>query len=367
MGLPASYGSRESPICCPAMRVEEADEPGGDWDAFAADQDGRELGHAAAWARVLQDGYGLETRYLACRDPSGELAGVLPLCEIRTLKGQRELVSLPFHDTAGVLASGEASSRALVEAALGVARERGCSALELRQASRSPGLPAADEECSPGRVGLVLPLESSEEAQWSSVRAKVRNQVRKAHKEGLELAEWEPPDLLDGFYECFAINMRDLGSPVHAKRFFGAMAEAFGERLRFIVAADRRRAVGGLVAIQTGNRVTVPWASTLRSERRRCPNNLIYWEALRWAVARGASQFDFGRSPVDGGTYRFKRGWGAQERPLPWLRLSPQGQPLPLSALGESRTLVGLSSLWSRLPVSLTRQLGPRLRRHISN
>ena len=105
----------------------------------------------------------------------------------------------------------------------------------------------------------------------------------------------------------------------------------------------------------------------MRSERRRCPNNLIYWEALRWAVALGASHFDFGRSPVGGGTYRFKRGWGAEERPLAWVRLAPQGEPLPLDVLGESRTLAALSSLWTWLPVAWTRRLGPVLRRHLSN
>jgi len=292
---------------------------------------------------------------------------VLPLCEIRTLAGRRELVSLPFHDTAGVLSRCESASSALVEAALTAARERHCSALELRQAEPLSELPPPSSEGPSRRVGLVLELQSDEEAQWGAIGAKVRNQVRKARKEGLELATWSPPELLDGFYECFAINMRDLGSPVHAKRFYREAARRFGERLRFIVAADGPRAVGGLVAIHTGDRVTVTWASTLRSERRRCPNNLIYWEALRWAVALGASHFDFGRSPVGGGTYRFKRGWGAEERPLAWVRLAPQGEPLPLDALGESRTLARLSSLWTWLPLAWTRRLGPVLRRHLSN
>ena len=295
------------------MRVEVVEEPGEEWDAFASGQPGAQLGHAAAWAGILRDGYGLEPRYLASRSPAGELTGVLPLCPIRSLRGRRELVSLPFHDSAGALASSEEARCALLEGALAAAREAGCTSLELRGAGPGAGGGAGS---GARRVGLVLPLQSDEEAQWAAVRAKVRNQVRKAHKEGLELAGWEPGKLLDGFYDCFAVNMRDLGSPVHARRFFQASAERFGDRLRFIVAADGPRPVGGLVAIQTGRRVSVPWASTLRSERRRCPNNLIYWEALRWAVARGAVEFDFGRSPVGGGTYRFKRGWGAEERPL---------------------------------------------------
>lgn len=349
------------------MRVEELEEPGADWDAFTSEARGAQLGHAAAWAGVLRDAYGLRPRYLACHSDAGALLGVLPLCEIRTLAGRRELVSLPFHDGAGVLSRCASATSALLEAALGTARERRCAALELRQVEPLAELPPPISRGSSRRVGLVLALQDDEAAQWSAIGAKVRNQVRKAEKEGLELATWSPAELLDGFYECFAINMRDLGSPVHAKRFYREAARRFGERLRFIVAADGRRAVGGLVAIHTGDRVTVTWASTLRSERRRCPNNLIYWEALRWALALGARHFDFGRSPVGGGTYRFKRGWGAEEHPLAWVRLAPQGAPLPLGAPGESRALARLSSLWTRLPLAWTRRLGPVLRRHLAN
>jgi hypothetical protein len=127
------------------------------------------------------------------------------------------------------------------------------------------------------------------------------------------------------------------------------------------------RSVGGLVAIRYARAVTVTWASTLRNERRRCPNNLIYWEAIRWAIAGGAQQFDFGRSPRDSGTYRFKRGWGAVERPLTWLRLSPDGEPLSSSGPDGSPLLQLLSSAWTRLPLPIASALGPRVRRFLAN
>jgi len=217
------------------------------------------------------------------------------------------------------------------------------------------------------RVDLVLVLESDEDAQWQALRAKVRNQTRKAEREGLRIAARDDADLLADFYGPFCRNMRDLGSPVHAQRFFSAAADAFGDRLRVIVSRLGKRSVGGLVAIDFAGAVSVPWASTLREERQRCPNNQIYWEALRWAIERGAREFDFGRSPIDGGTYRFKLGWGAVERPLAWRRLSAAGDPLAAKAAGDSALLQRLSAVWSRLPVSLTAWLGPHLRGRISS
>ena len=161
--------------------------------------------------------------------------------------------------------------------------------------------------------------------------------------------------------------MRDLGSPVHSIGFFRSMASQFGERLRIVVTRLGSEPVGGLVAIRFGSRVYVPWASTLRSERNRCPNNQIYWEAIRWSIQSGAKKFDFGRSPLDGGTFRFKKGWGADEEDLSWRRLDGTGRGIPRSASADSALLQQISRLWTRLPVPLASTLGSRIRRYFAN
>jgi FemAB-related protein (PEP-CTERM system-associated) len=344
------------------MRIAVIADPGLEWDAFVEAQPAGQLGHASAWARIVRKAYGLTPAYLEARDEQGAIAGILPLVRFRGLSAGLELVSMPFLDSGGVLARDPATERALLDAALDLAREQGASALELRQVAADNANPAEQT-----RVDLVLALESDEDAQWRALPAKVRNQTRKAESEGLSIAPRNHARLLADFYGPFCRNMRDLGSPVHAERFFSAAAEAFGERLRFIVTRLGEKPVGGLVAIDFAGAVTVPWASTLREERHRCPNNQIYWEALRWAVERGAREFDFGRSPIGGGTYRFKRGWGAKERPLAWQRLSPQGDRLVPKAAGDSALLQRLSAIWSRLPVPVTVRLGPHLRRRISS
>jgi FemAB-related protein (PEP-CTERM system-associated) len=346
------------------MRVEREEAPGAEWDEFAEATPGACLGHAAAWAAVLREAYRLEPCYLVARRDSGALAGLLPLVRFRTLTGARELVSLPFLDAAGILAPDPDAFDSLRQEGLALARSEGARALELRQphpTADSAGFPAVD------RVNLVLPLAADAETQWKALRAKVRNQTRKAEREGLEIAAGAPGELFDDFYAPFRANMRDLGSPVHAAAFFRAAARHFGDRLRFVVTRLGRRPVGGLVAIRYGRAVTVPWASTLRSERSRCPNNLIYWEALRWAIERGAAELDFGRSERGGGTHRFKLGWGALEQPLGWVRLGPGGEPLPMALAGSGTTLARLSSLWTRLPLPVASALGPRLRRYFSN
>ncbi|MEE8167223.1 MAG: FemAB-like protein, partial [Myxococcota bacterium] len=193
------------------MRVAVIADPGPEWDAFVEAEPAGQLGHASAWARIVREAYGLTPVYLEARDEQGAIAGILPLVRFRGLGGGLELVSMPFLDSGGILAQEPATRRALLGTALELTREQGASALELRELAAGDGEPAGQT-----RVGLVLALESSEDAQWRAVRAKVRNQTRKAENEGLSIAQWNQERLLAGFYEPFCHNMRDLGSPVHS-------------------------------------------------------------------------------------------------------------------------------------------------------
>jgi FemAB-related protein (PEP-CTERM system-associated) len=339
------------------VRVERVEDPGKDWDDYVESRPGASLGHAAAWARALREGYGIGTVYLRARDDTGAVRGVLPLAHFRGLSGRRELVSLPFLDAAGLLADDEAAERALLAAARGLGLP-----FELRQRT-----PLASVAVGAGsRVDLHLPLGGGPEARWAALPAKVRNQTRKATKQGLALAV-PTPDAAGAFHRLHCAGMHALGTPPHAERFLRAVLAAFGERARVLLATDAGRPVAGLVAIRFAGAVTVPWASTLRAEASRCPTQLVYWEALRWAEETGASEFDFGRSPRDSGTWRFNRGWGATERPLYWVRFDRTGAPSVAASSGDSRALQTLGAVWRRLPPRLCAGVGPTLRRRISS
>jgi len=345
------------------MRVEEIATPGADWEEFVRAHPQANLGHAPEWMAILKQGYGLKTRALVARRVGNEVAGVLPLALVPGLRGRRELVSLPYLDAAGILAETQEAEESLRQHALKLAREMGADQLETRAMATEGQAGQAEQD----RVDLYLQLETDVEQQWQSVGAKVRNQTRKADKEGLTLLEADDKTLLDAFYKPFCVNMRDLGSPVHGKRFLASIDAAFGNRMRVIVTKLEDQPVGGLIAIRFGDTVSIPWASTLRSERRRCPNNQIYWEALRWSIEQGAKEVDFGRSPREGGTHRFKLGWGAKPRELDWRRYTPDGQPMPLGSLGGTPIFERVSAAWSRFPVATTRWIGPSLRKRISN
>ena len=97
-----------------------------------------------------------------------------------------------------------------------------------------------------------------------------------------------------------------------------------------------------------------------------CPNNLLYWEMIRWGCENGYRRFDFGRSSPNSGTYRFKKQWGAREEPLHWQCVSRDGDGVA-GVHVDSQKLQWVTKTWSRLPLSVTKLVGPLVRGHISN
>jgi FemAB-related protein (PEP-CTERM system-associated) len=343
------------------MRAEECRFRRGDellWDEYVSRRLGAGVYHRSGWARVIERSYGHRPVYLWARDGSA-VHGVLPLVLFRGALGRRSLVSLPFLDEGGLCADSDAARRVLWDAAVALSKRERANVIELRQGDPS-GLPLAPLG---SKVSVMLELASDAGTMWKGLDAKVRNQVRKATTSGLT-AGWSGIDGLDDFYAVFRHNMRDLGSPVHARRFFAAILEEFAGDARLLLVRDGPRVVAGGVVMVFRDTVLVPWASSLREWRSRCPSNLLYWEVMRSACDKGLRWLDFGRSTPGGGTYRFKMQWGGRERRLHW-QVDPADQASGVDA--ESPRYRWLIRAWQRLPVGLATAIGPVLRRRLSN
>jgi FemAB-related protein (PEP-CTERM system-associated) len=328
------------------------------WDEYVARCPTATVYHRSGWARVIERSYGHQAVYLWARERAG-VRGVLPLVLFRGPLGRRSLVSLPFLDEGGLCADSDMARGILWDAAFALAKRERAAVIELRQGEPS-GLPLAPLGA---KVSVMLELAPDAGRMWKALDAKVRNQVRKAVTSGLTPA-WCGIEGLDDFYAVFRHNMRDLGSPVHARRFFATILEEFAGEARLLLVRDRQRVVAGGVVMVFRDTVLVPWASSLREWRSRCPSNLLYWEVIRSACDKGLRWLDFGRSTPGGGTYRFKMQWGGRERRLHW-QVDPPGRASIIDA--ESPRYRWLIGAWQRLPVPLATAIGPILRRRLSN
>lgn len=329
------------------------------WCAALETHPAAHLGQAREWFTVISTAYSHTPFYLKAEDSSGHV-WVLPAFLIRRPLLGSILTSMPFLDSGGPCGEPGRNSDALVNHLVAEAKHHGASRVELRCIAPMN----QPFEASLEKVTLVLPLPSEPDRLWRDLGPKVRNQIRKAERGGLTV-EVGGIELLDEFYRVFAVNMRDLGSPVHAKKFFRAILETFGKSAQVGLARKDRISLGGLISVVFNDTMYVPWASSLREYASLCPNMLLYWDALRRACEDGLSRFDFGRSSRGSGTYRFKRQWGADEVQLHWYTIPIGKQQIPQPQEKDGKWEF-MSRLWTHLPVTVSRILGPRIRRYLT-
>jgi serine/alanine adding enzyme len=322
-----------------------------DWDGYVQSHPESAGYHEWGWRGVFERAFGHRCWYLEAR-AMGHVTGVLPLVEIRSVLFGRTMTSLPFVNFGGILADSAEIGKELLDAAAELMARRGCRHVELRHVVRRfPDLP-----CKQHKVTMRLALA---EGLWDRIDRKARNQVRKAQKSDLTSARGGA-ELVPEFYDVFARNMRDLGTPVYSRRLFDEVMAAFPDRAKVIVVRLKGRPVAAGFTFRTREMVEIPWASSLREYNPLCPNHLVYWTALETALAEGATVFDFGRSTPGEGTFKFKEQWGAGPVPLHWEYWLASGDQLPDASPKNPRFRLMIET-WKRMPLWLANAAGPRI------
>jgi FemAB-related protein (PEP-CTERM system-associated) len=342
------------------MQVDVSHVAPSDWDTYVESHPDATAYHRAAAVAIGREAFGLRTYYLTARLDDGAVSGVLPLVEQSSLMFGRYLISVPFLTYGGILCAGAGAARSLAERAAALGAERSAAHVELRHSAAVDGitLPVRLD-----KVSMVLELPDSEAALSKQLGAKLRSQIRRADRESPEVV-LGGRELLPEFYGVFARGMHELGTPVYPPAFFSVVCDALGERLSVVVVKVRGEVQAAAIVVRHGRNVEVPWAAATGEAKRNAVNMRMYWELLKGAVAAGAAAFDFGRSTVDSGTYRFKAQWGATPRQLHWHYWLARGGELP--KLNHSNPKYALAGrLWRQMPLWCANLLGPQIARHL--
>lgn len=372
--------------------IEPDDAPA--WDEYVYNHPRATLCHLAGWKNVINKTYGHKTYYLmAIREPEGsqltahnphlsvknyelptisyepKVIGILPLVHLKHFIFGNSLISIPFFDLGGILADDEETEKALLSEVIKLGQELKAENIELRhieplswlaQSSSSSLMSYATKS---HKVRMLLDLPESSEVLMKSFKAKLRSQIKKPLKEGLK-SKVGGVELLNDFYKIFSINMRDLGSPVHSKQLMRIVFEEFPEKSKIIIVYKDDQLIACSLIMGFKDTMGNPWASALRQYSRLSPNMLLYWTMLEYACDNGFRYFDFGRSSPDEGTYKFKEQWGAIPTPLHWHYISLDSQPIG-EATSDKSKFEKVIYYWQKLPVPITKIIGPMIRKHI--
>jgi FemAB-related protein (PEP-CTERM system-associated) len=329
------------------------------WEDFLRRGPVMPLSRHPGWLRVLQTGLGHYPYCLEARE-NGYLVGVLPLALVESFLFGRFLVSLPYLNSAGVVAMDDGVARLLLDAATMLADDLEVDYLELRH-EKAHEHPRFNGRMN-NKIHLRLTLPKTIEQLWRNLHSKVRNQIRKAQGQNLTVA-WGDIDQLSAFHDVFSRNMRDLGTPVYGRSFFLSILKEFPERAEICVVRGEGRPLAAALLLHGWGVTEVPSASSLRHFNHTNANMLLYWHLLQRAVERGQKVFDFGRSNRESNNYRFKKQWGALPEPAEWQYFRRTGSLD--NARPDNPRYQRLIRLWQMLPLELTRLLGPLIVRGI--
>jgi FemAB-related protein (PEP-CTERM system-associated) len=329
-----------------------------EWNAYVHQHSGASFYHMYGWRNVIEQAYGHRPYYLVARE-QGTITGILPLFIMKSIILGRKMISLPFGSYGGICADDTETEKALLDAATKRTRELNLDYLELRcRSNHDHGL-----ICDQTYNTMILELDEDSDVVWKNrFNKKVRNATRKAMKSGLTVEQGN--GYLKEFYELYAKSMAMLGTPVHSFRFFELVLSEFPENTGIFVSKKDEKVLAALVMLNFRNHFISGWEASDRDSLDLNPNNILYWESIRFACEHGFRFFDFGRSVQDSGTYRFKKPWGAESHQLYYQYFLNRKKSVPNSSTkNESRTR--FSNNWKKLPFPITRIIGPMLRRSL--
>lgn len=346
----------DEPVADPVTIVECTDADQSDWDAFVDCHPGASLYHRYGWRRVIETSFSHETRYWGARDREGKMVGVLPAVRLQSRLFGDFAVSLPYFNYGGILSRSASGRSALLQAAADYGAAAGLSHVELRDTA--PGTwPSRTDKAS-----MILRLPASGEALDRQIGAKVRAQVRQGASHPHQVSSGGA-ELLEDFYQVFAANMRDLGTPVYSKAFFANILRVWKDAATIVV-VRAPRPVAAAFLLGYKEILEIPWASTLRAANPMNMNMLLYWEVLSLAVQKGYAYFDFGRSSVDAGTYQFKKQWGAEPVQHHWHYWLPADSELPRLSPDNPKYRLAIA-IWRKLPLAVTTTVGPHIVKYL--
>ena len=328
----------------------------GAWDAFVRAHPEGTFFHLSGWREVLRRAFGHRTHYLVAL-AGGEVRGVLPLAEVKSLLFGHSLVSTPFCVYGGILAADEAAKRALETQACALARELGVDHLEMRNRRRQhPDWPVKDLY-----VTFRKAIDADSEQNLLAIPRKQRAMVRKGIQKGLRA---EVDARADRHYAMYSESLRNLGTPVFAKRYLETLQDVFGADCEILTVLHGDEPVASVLSFYFRDEVLPYYGGGTQAARGVSGNDFMYWSVMERAREGGRRLFDYGRSKRGTGAFDFKANWGFEPEPLYYEYFLVRSREMP-NLSPTNPKYEAMIRLWRRLPLALTQRIGPPLAKYL--
>ncbi|WP_051617317.1 FemAB family XrtA/PEP-CTERM system-associated protein [Desulfonatronovibrio hydrogenovorans] len=331
------------------------------WDEYVDNHFQGSLFHTRLWQETVKAVFGHSEHSIMLldnKDGRPVVKGLIPLFRIRSFLFGDYLVSVPFAEQGGPLADHESLRIRLVDLAGEKLKKNNLDYLEMRNVD-----PLPDLLCKDLYYGFQREILSDLEDNLMAIPRKSRRMVRQGMKNNLQIAVGS--HLLPEFYAIMARNFHGLGTPIFPYSWFSGLMESFQENCLLLLVKDEKgNHIAGVMSFFYKNRVMPYYAGSLVEYRNLAPNDFMYWKLMEYAWEKGSRIFDFGRSKIGTGSFRFKTHWGFEPRSLAYQYVLHKKDELPDLSPNNPKYQSKIKT-WQRMPLSLTKIIGPRISRYL--
>jgi len=209
-------------------------------------------------------------------------------------------------------------------------------------------------------VAMRLAIASSKtEDLMLLAKSRCRNKIRNASKK-FHYTIKSGEACIEDFYMILSQTYHRHGTPVLPKELFYHLQNEFSDKLIFFVAYDEQNQPAATMSVFVDDKLAwYAWGGVEESYSQKLAGYYIYFEVLKTITQRfEIDTFDFGRSPYEGSTYRFKSQFGAQ--PVKIELIAPQSDDL------YSKYALA-AKIWQKLPRSVVEYVGPKLTKYLAD
>ncbi len=198
---------------------------------------------------------------------------------------------------------------------------------------------------------------SGDEVFMNCLKKKCRTKIRKSLKNSFTFKYGNEHKDIDDFHKIFSSTMYMHGTPVMGKKFFISLLDEFKDDIIFYSSYYEDQIAASYCVLFDEDIAWVGWGGIDMKYRNELAGYFTHWQAIKHICdEKNVKIFDFGRSPYNGGTYKYKSQFGAK----------PVKIDIITSQKNDIYSKYSLASdMWKKLPKNFVDFLGPKLCKYL--
>jgi hypothetical protein len=304
------------------------------WINFVRNHEKATIFHSPVWAKILAHCYNRKVFVLADINNVGQVNAGIPVIENKNIIGEKSWVSLPYTDHCEPLFYGIEHLVEFTGNLNLLLQNNQKTQYELRWSYPDNLNLQTRKEYYHHKLSLSKDFEEVA----VKIHAMHKRNAQIAIKRNVKIIIGTDSEHLAEFYKLHLITRRRKGVPVQPWHFFNHIGEdLLRKNLGFIMLAyQEERCLAAAIFLNWNKTMTYKFGASNPEDLNLRPNDLIFWNAIRWGCENGYSILDFGRTDIENiGLRDYKSRWGANESELYYCYapVLPQHRPIWLEKI----------------------------------